>query len=90
MTCLLNFAAFKAKAFYMSDLAAQKRPGYSKRVAEKSTSQYEAYNQPPRMANIIHVGTNEAVMTTRKTILEKAGHGFGDLLQPRSSCRKSA
>ena len=26
------------------------------------------------MANIIHVGTNEAVLATRKTILERAGH----------------
>jgi DNA-binding response OmpR family regulator len=26
------------------------------------------------MANVIHVGTNEAILATRKTILEKAGH----------------
>lgn len=26
------------------------------------------------MANIIHVGTNEAILATRKTILEKAAH----------------
>ena len=26
------------------------------------------------MAHVIHVGTNEAVLTTRKVILEKAGH----------------
>jgi len=41
------------------------------------------------MANVIHVGTNEAVLATRKTILQKAGHNVvlaRDLRQVMSAC----
>ncbi|HJW99420.1 MAG TPA: hypothetical protein VJ453_04640 [Terriglobales bacterium] len=45
------------------------------------------------MANIIHVGTNEAVLATRKTILERAGHDVilaRDLREVISACEKSS
>src|SRR2546421_11019658 len=41
------------------------------------------------MANVIHVGTNEAVLATRKTILEKAGHSVvlaRDLREVMAAC----
>ena len=41
------------------------------------------------MANVIHVGTNEAVLATRKTILEKAGHNVvlaRDLREVMAAC----
>jgi CheY-like chemotaxis protein len=45
------------------------------------------------MANVIHVGTNEAVLSPRKTILEKAGHTVTlarDLRELVSACEKGS
>ena len=43
-----------------------------------------------QMANVIHVGINEAVLATRKTILKKAGHNVilaRDLREVISACK---
>jgi hypothetical protein len=45
------------------------------------------------MANVIHVGTNEAILSTREAILEKAGHGVvvaHDLREVISACEQGS
>jgi CheY-like chemotaxis protein len=45
------------------------------------------------MPTVIHVGTNEAVLSTRKTILEKAGHTVHlarDLHELIAACEKAS